>query len=152
MRLKLEHRLGVATPADIIWEIIADLPRWTDWNPIHPRADGVIAFGASLDVDLIVMGQPPQRLSPKVISWTPNELLHWQQKDALGLLVSTRYIEIDTLAETGCIFSNGELFEGLAVRFMPKHSLAARRAGFVAMGEAMKVRAETLWAERQLAN
>jgi hypothetical protein len=109
---------------------------------------GTIAYGATLDLDLALPGQPPRTIAPKVISWTPNELLHWRLTAARGWIVTTRYLEIDILSDVGCIFSNGEIFAGLGSGFLPRPMLIAARQGFVAMGEAMKTRAEAVWAIR----
>ena len=31
---KIEHRIGIQAPADVIWEILADIPGWEAWNPL----------------------------------------------------------------------------------------------------------------------
>ena len=42
MPVKLEHRIGVQAPAEVIWESLFDVPGWEGWNPLYPRAAGVI--------------------------------------------------------------------------------------------------------------
>ena len=50
--LKIEHRIGVQAPPDVIWESLADLSTWADWNPLYPNAAGQIRIGETLDLDL----------------------------------------------------------------------------------------------------
>ena len=50
MNFKVEKRVGVRAPSDRIWEIIADLPGWDQWNPIETGAAGTIAFGGSISL------------------------------------------------------------------------------------------------------
>jgi hypothetical protein len=59
---------------------------------------------------------------------------------------TTRYIEIEALTETGCIFSNGELFRGRFAPLLLRRMAKDIRKGFAAMGEAVKARAEASFA------
>ena len=54
-------------------------------------------------------------------------------------------MEIEALTETGCIFSNGEIFDGLFEPFLSRRLRRDLRAGFAAMGAAVKARAEMTW-------
>ena len=146
--MKIEHRVGVATPADVIWSVISDLPGWAAWNPLYPEAHGVIGYGEKLKLTVVIPGQAPRVIEPRVVDWTPDEAIHWQLSMMRGLVKSIRYLEIETLGPNNCVFSNGEIFSGLlgprAVRPMRK----AIRQGFEAMGEAVRERSEALWRER----
>ena len=142
---KIEHRIGIKAPAETIWSVIADIERWSDWNPIYPKAQGAVRIGSTLNLELALEGRKPQVIRPVILDWVPNEQIHWRL-NALGGLVNTiRYLEIEKLSETGCIFANGELFRGplgpLAVRSLR----SPIRRGFAAMGEAVKARAEASW-------
>ena len=65
-----------------------------------------------------------------------------------GLVDTIRYLEIETLSDTGCAFSNGELFQGLIGPFVARGLRRSLRRGFTALGESLKDRAEALWRER----
>ena len=147
--MKIEHRVGVAVPAEVIWAVISDLPGWAAWNPLYPEAHGVIGYGEKLKLKLALPGQEPRIIEPRVVDWTPDEAIHWQLSMMKGLVKSIRYLEIEALGPTNCVFSNGEIFSGLlglrAVRPLRK----SNRQGFEAMGEAVRERCETIWRERQ---
>jgi hypothetical protein len=145
MPVKIEHRLGIRTPAETIWEVISDIAGWKDWNPLYPDAEGALRMGERLTLQLALPGQAPRTIQPTIIDWVPNEQIHWRLKLAGGLVSSVRYIEIEQLAETGCIFSNGEIFRGLAGPPLARRLRPSIRAGFIAMGEAVKARAEAAW-------
>lgn len=148
MTFKIENRLGVAAPPLVVWEVIADLPAWSEWNPLYTRAEGTIGFGKILTLTLEMPGQEPEVIQPVISSWTPEDLLHWRMSLSGGFLRSTRYLEIHTLTENNCIFSNGEQFSGVASWFFPRSLKRSLRQGFVAMGEALKERAEAIWRDR----
>lgn len=147
--MKLEHRIGIGAPAEIIWEILADIPAWPTWNPIHPKAAGQVRFGERLTLTLALPGQPHEVIEPVISDWTPNEAIHWRHSHTHGLARSIRYLEIEALSATGCGFSNGEIFHGLLGPRLARRRRSSLHRGFVALGEALKARAEALWAERK---
>jgi hypothetical protein len=147
--VKIEHRIGVKAPAGVVWEILADVPGWTRWSKLYTRASGVIGFGERLKLEVATPGLPPLAIEPVVFEWEPHQLVHWKLTSLGGLLESVRFFEIDALSESGCIFSNGEMFGGLlgpSRRAMKQRG--ALRQGFTALGESMRDKAEALWRER----
>ena len=145
MSLKLEHRLGIQAPPEAIWAVLFDIPGWARWNPLYPEASGQVRIGSKLTLKLTLDGREPQIITPTIIDWVPNEQIHWSLKMLGGLVKSTRYLEIEALGETGCIFSNGELFEGALGPSIAKRLREPIRAGFAAMGEAVKAEVARTW-------
>lgn len=143
--VKIEHRIGVKAPAETIWAVLADIEAWADWNPLYPKAEGRLRIGGPLTLELALPDRKPQTIRPVIVDWIPNEQIHWRLNTLGGLVRTTRFLEIEKLTETGCIFANGEVFAG------PLGSMAVRslgrtiRRGFAAMGEAVKARAEACW-------
>ena len=142
---KIEHRIGVQAPARVIWEVLADLDAWSEWNPLYTQAVGRIAIGDTLVLTLNLPDESPETIRPVITDWTPASLLHWKLSLAGGLVRSVRYLEIDELAEANCIFANGEIMGGLLGRYVAKRMGRKMYRGFAAMGEALKVRAEAQW-------
>jgi len=145
MSVKIEHRLGLPVPAEAIWAVISDFNHWSEWNPLYPRAEGVLRIGAPLSLDLALPGQAVRQIKPVILDWVPNDQIHWRLSLAGGLVKTIRYLEIEKLSETGCIFSNGEFFRGPLAGFMPRRLKSAMRQGFASMGEALKRKAEASW-------
>ena len=146
---RVEDRIGVQAPADVIWEIVADLDRWAEWNPTYTRASGVIRIGEPLALTLLLPGQSPPEIKPRVVDWVPGEQLHWQLKMLSGAIRTLRYIEIESLGPASSVVDNGELFQGLMGPSLGKRMAGPVRRGFRAMNEALKDRAEAAWRERQ---
>ena len=147
MAYRVEHRIGVAAPPDVIWEVLADLPGWAAWNPLYGRAEGRLLIDSRLELEQRLEGAPPRTIRGQVVDWVPNGQIHWRET---GLLRSAvRYLEIEKLTEEGCIFSNGVLVDGALSRYDGRRGKARLRAGFAAMGEAMKAQAEAASAARR---
>ena len=149
MAFRIEHRIGVQAPAETIWEIVADLPKWSEWNPLYPEAQGRIGLGEKLQLALALPGEGQRQLQPRVMDWEPASQVIWRL-DLVPMLAHTvRYIEIEKLSDTGCIFANGEFFHGLVGEQIGKSKRRVIHQGFSQMGEALKARAEAMWRQEQ---
>lgn len=147
--LRIEHRIGIQAPAEVIWEVLADLASWEQWNALYPRASGQIRIGGTLELVLALPGQQPQQIKPTVLEWVPNEQLHWRLTMLGGLVKTTRFFEIESLAAASCIVSNGELFAGIMGPRLGKRMGRTIYRAFAEMDDALKVRAEASWQARQ---
>lgn len=146
--LKLEHRIGVQTPTEAIWPMVADIAGWPAWNPLYPKAEGKLAFDSILMLEVALPGERPRLIKATITDWTPGEQIIWKVSLFGGFLRSTRYIEIESLGEESSIFSNGEIFEGPLLNLMTRSQKKAIKAGFTAFGEAVRDRAEAGWRAR----
>ena len=149
MPVKLEHRIGIQAPAEVIWESLINVEGWEAWNPLYPRAAGVVRIGSTLSLDLALPDRPVETITPTILDWAPEDHIHWTTRSRWGLTKTIRYIEIEALSETGCIFSNGEIYRGYLGERYARSNRRAIRAGFASMGEAVQRRAEAAWRERQ---
>lgn len=145
---RVEHRIGIQAPVDIIWEILADIPGWESWNPLYPKAAGELRIGEILELTVALPGEPLRHIEPVIFDWTPNDQIHWRLSMMGGLVQSVRFLELEVLGDASCIFSNGELFTGLLGGAVANSKRRAIRKGFTAMGEALAARAEATWRSR----
>lgn len=142
MPFKIEHRIGVQRPAEQVWAAIYDLEAWKDWNPMYPEALGKLLISAPLTLTEKVDGHA-ETYQAVVADWVPHAQIVWTRTSFGGLLRHVRYFEIEKLTEVGCIFANGELYQGLlAGLLVPKGRRRKLRRAFAALGEAVKVRTE----------
>ena len=141
--IKIEHRVGIQTPPEVIWRFASDISGWPAWNPLYPEASGHIGFGELLTLTVALPGQKPRVIRPTVVDWTPNDQIIWRLNLFGGLIRSTRYIEVEKLGDANCIFSNGEIFEGPLQGLIGRKLRKSIKAGFTAMGEKVRELAET---------
>lgn len=148
MSTRVEHRIGIAAPSDAIWDVLTDFPRWREWNAVHPEFNGKLSIGGPVEFVEKVGEREPKRLAAVVEDWTPRDMIHLRVSRGL-MNKSLRYFEIEALSETGCIFSNGEIYDGLIGSEVAKLSQGDRFRAFRDLNEEVKRRAEQLWAERR---
>ena len=141
MRIQIEHRIGVQVPATEAWRHLSDLESWGAWSAMYPKASGKLQIGAPLTLTEVIPGDEPQDLTAQVVDWVPNAQIIWTHKSG-RFLRRIRYFELQTLTDDGCVFSNGEIYEGFGARFVSKDLKRALRQGFTELGEAFKAMAE----------
>lgn len=138
---RIENRVGVKATADRIWEIMADFPGWSDWNPIETGLEGALAIRAPLVLSERIPGLPERRVSAVIGDWQPYAQLFWTERRGWQFN-AVRYYEIEQLDVGSCIVANGQIFSGLRGEgFFAKHRKTLR-AGFEQAGEALRLRAE----------
>ena len=143
--LRIEHRIGIRAPAEVIWDILYDVEHWAEWNPLYVQAAGQIRIGSQLDLTMVIGDEPPMVIHPVVLEWVPNDQIQWRLKMMGGLISTTRFLEIEELDTAACIFSNGEIFGGLMGPSVGKRMGRKIYRAFLAMDEALKERAEAVW-------
>ena len=149
MKRAVEHRLGVRAPAEIVWEVVSDFETWHQWNPLYRKAEGQMKIGTMLTLEQHLPGEPAKVIAPMVQDWVPYEQLHWRSSRMGGFVTAIRYLEIENMGPENATFSNGELFMGPLLRFIPREERRRLRAAFTHMGEAVRDRAEAIWSERR---
>ena len=147
MAFRIEHRIGVAASAEVIWDLISNLEGWAAWNPLYPEAKGKLAIGEALRLTEALPDKPPRSISPVVVDWEPRAQILWRL-DSGFMSRSVRYLEIESLSETGCIFANGAFFHGMLGEQAAKNARRAIQAGYDGLGEAVKRIAEQRYREQ----
>jgi hypothetical protein len=148
MAFRIEHRIGVAASPDTIWGLISDLEGWSQWNPLYTEVEGRLSIGQKLKISEAAPGGGARIIAPTIVDWEPPAQILWREDG--GLMSRTvRYLEIEALSETGCIFSNGAVFHGLLGEHAAKSQRGAIYRGYEALGEAVKRESEARWASER---
>ena len=147
MSFKIEQRIGVPRSKEQVWAVLCDLPAWKDWNPMYPEVSGKLLVSAPLHL-VEKVGGKKETLDVTVAEWVPNQQVIWVRRTHGGLVRQVRYIEMEALSETGCIFANGTLFEGrFASLLVSKGRRNALKAAYRGLCEAMQARVEAGFGE-----
>ena len=74
--------INIAAPARIVWGILTDMPRYSEWNPFCIRAVSTLAMGAPVEMTLANY-LAPGTLMPNVeyiCAFESERLLSWELK------------------------------------------------------------------------
>lgn len=137
MDFRVENKIGVPATSDALWEVLADLERWTHWNPVFVEAEGTLGFGAPLSLVERIEGLGERRVQARLGDWVPYSKLVWAERRGWQF-TSTRYVLIDEITRGSCIVTNGEIYGGMrGESWFMKHRRTLRLA-CEAMNEALR--------------
>ncbi len=132
-----------ATP-ERVWSILLDFPSHPNWNPFIRSIEGVAKVGDRLTVFIQPQGSKGMTFHPAVLTVIPNAELRWRGRLFLrGIFDGEHYFQINRIAPRHIRFVQGEKFSGVLVPFAKSSLEGGTKAGFVAMNQALKSRAES---------
>ena len=129
-----------ATPEQV-WDVLADLAAYPEWNPFIRSASGRLAEGAKLTLRMVPPESRAMTFRPTVLAARPGQLLRWIGRLIVpGIFDGTHQFALEDLGGRTRM-TQSETFRGLLVPFTGK-TLARTEEGFRALNQALKERAE----------
>lgn len=139
----LHTETGILAPAGRVWTILADFPRWSEWNPFVTRLEGDLRVGAALLARLQLPGRAPMVMRPRIVMLETGRELRWLGALGVrGIFDGEHGFRVVPEAVGRCRFEQFETFSGLMATPILWLVETATREGFLAMNRALKARAE----------
>ena len=138
----IHAELGVGAPAQVAWEVLADLEGWARWNPVM-RGEGRFEEGARPLITIANPGAKPVELRPKIIRVEEGREIRWLRRLGVpGLFDSEFGMRIAAEDAGRCRFEQFGIFRGLLANAIVARNAKAFEMAFQAMGRAFKREAE----------
>ena len=136
-------QIDIAASPERVWSILMDFSAYPQWNPFIRSLSGVAKPGEKLRATI----QPEERRAmtfrPRVLKAANQQELRWLGHLGFpGLFDGEHYFQLTTLSNGYMRFTQGERFSGILVGMFVASMEAATKAGFNAMNQALKNRAE----------
>lgn len=130
------------TPA-AAWATFAAFGTYSHWNPFIKKLEGDLAVGATLNVTLQPPGGDPMDFTPEVLEYEPGRALRWVGHFGVsGVLDGEHSFRFEQTEDGRTRFVHGERFTGLLTPVFALLMSEQTQAGFEAMNQALKARAE----------
>jgi len=143
MQHQLHTEVDIHAAPDVVWDVITDLDRYAEWNPFIVEAAGTPAVGEQLTNRLQPPGGRAATFRPKVTEFETGETFEWLGRFGLpGVFDGRHRFEVRPTPSGGTTVTHTEQFTGVLVRMMRSSLDSRTKAGFEAMNEALKARAE----------
>ncbi len=140
---ELFTEIEIGAPAEKVWDILMDFKAYPDWNPFVREIEGDAALGGRLRVALKLEGRKPMVFKPRVEGHESRQEFRWLGHLILpGVFDGEHAFLIESLAEERVRFIQRERFHGILASLLLKGIEAQTLAGFEAMNQALKERAE----------
>lgn len=134
---------AIAAPADRVWQVLTELPRYPEWNPFIRRARGSLAVGGTVRVRVSAALGLPLRFRARVLACEPGRELRWRGSVAADwLAVGEHSFRIEPIDDQHVRFVQRETLGGLLPRLLARLVAREARRGFAAMNSALAQRAE----------
>ncbi|MCW5890327.1 MAG: SRPBCC domain-containing protein [bacterium] len=143
--MTLDETVVVAAPADVVWQVVTDLPRYGEWNPFVVACRSTLVPGEPIVMRVRVFrafAQPQRELVLEHVAGT--RLCYGVAPDRLGALASRRCHHVEPLPDGRARYRSHFVLSGWLAPLV--QTLLGRRlaAGFQAMTAALARRAEAL--------
>jgi len=131
-------RCAIRAPAERIWALLTDAPRFPRWNSTVTRLDGEIALGSKLALTVPIA--PKRTFRPRVTKLDPNREMIWSDGFA-PMFRGVRTFTLTPLPDGTSEFAMTEVFSGLMLP-MIRRSLPDFAPAFEAYAADLKRAAE----------
>jgi hypothetical protein len=139
------HRIEIAAPPELVWDIVSDFEGWPSWNPLYIATRGHAEPGGTLRFSVRLEGMKPQNGTAHVVTVRPGELLEYRISGLGGLVRNFRFVEIEELSPTRCAVTNGEVIGGPLGGLLFKAMGMKVGKGLEGMNLALRSLAERKW-------
>jgi hypothetical protein len=132
----------IAAPVATVWSVLTAASEYADWNPFITSLKGELVVGSRIDARIEPPGGRPMRFRPTITEVDEGKRLEWLGRLVLPGIVDGRHsFALVTLGDGRTRFTQSEQFSGFLVPFATT-VLERTRAGFEAMNDALRLRAE----------
>ena len=128
-----------AEPA-VIWAVLVDGPKWTEWDSAVVRVDGTIAAGEKVTVFPEV--NPKRGFPVRVVEFRPGERMVWRGGMPFGLFTGTRTYTLSRQSNGRVRFDMREEYAGPLAGLIGR-SIPDLSPSFTRFANGLKDRAES---------
>jgi len=134
-----------------VWEVLVDLPAYSEWNPFIVEGSGSVAEGERLELRMALPGWEPMTIEPRLLAVDPERELRWRGQLVLpGLFDGEHSFVLTSLADGRTRLDHSERFAGLLLPIARFVVYDETEAAFHAMDAALAERARTITGSMEL--
>ncbi len=137
----MQHEVRIAGQPEDVWNVVADLGTYEEWNPFFVKAAGELRVGEKLQVTMQPVGKKTQSFTPKVLALDEQKQIVWRGRLGIpGLFDGRHTFTIRRIDEKTVLFTQHEKFSGVLV---PIARLGPYKQGWERMDHALRQRVES---------
>jgi hypothetical protein len=146
---RIEETLEIDAPADVVWQVITDLPRYGEWNPFVVACRSTLVVGETIEMRVRIFSGLAQPQRETVLEHLPLErLCYGLPGGRLGALASRRCHELRAAGAGRTRYQSRFELSGFLSPVVRALLGARLERGFGAMTAALRRRAEDLGGRR----
>ena len=139
----IEAVIEIDAPVQAVWAELSAVSTYPEWNPFITAFEGELVVGSRVEVRIAPPGGRPMTFRPTITAVEDERRLEWLGRLLVPGVVDGRHsFQLEDLGQGRTRLTQSEAFSGVLVGLTGK-TLERTRAGFEAMYQALRLRAET---------
>lgn len=151
MSVTINYRIEIDAPKDLVWEVIADMPRYGEWNKFVVACRSSLQIGEPISMQVRVLPFMAQPQKEFIFDHEPGKKLSYGIHMPLGALDSHREHVLEGLSEERTLYQSNFQLSGWLSPLVGLFVGAQLRRGFSDMSYGIKDRALELLKQAQAA-
>ena len=148
MTFVIDQTVEINAPAETVWKVITDLPRYGEWNPFCLECYSSLKPGESIEMT-VQLTSKPQKVVEWINDFVPGRRFAYNMKPVpLGALASLRSHDVESLGPTRARYRSYFELRGWMMPLVRALYGSKLVQGFGGMTEAIGRRAEQLAKQR----
>ena len=140
--LENRYQIEIKASAETVWEILIDLEKYAEWNPLLYQVSGKVALGETV-IAYAKTATKDMKFVCKVTKVEPLREFAWRFPVIHPILFRGEHIfRLEPTSDDSVIFIDREWFKGLLLPTQAKDLRTNGLAAMVEMGKALKDKAE----------
>ncbi len=136
------NEIELKAPAEQVWQLLTDLEKYSEWNPLLYRGVGKVEPGEIIEVSAKTASKDMKFIC-KVTEVEPYHKFAWKFHVIHPFLFRGLHIfQLESIDERTVRFIDREQFEGLLLPTQAKDLETNRLSAMIEMGNALKKRVE----------
>jgi hypothetical protein len=141
---EIRTEIEIACTPQRLWAVLMDFAAYPSWNPFIRSITGSAQTGGKLTVAIQPSGGKAMTFRPTVLVSKAHSEFRWLGHFLFrGVFDGEHYFEITPIAAGAVRFVQGEKFSGALVGLAKSSLDRGTKAGFIAMNQSIKARAES---------
>jgi hypothetical protein len=133
----------IAAPVETVWAELSAVSTYAEWNPFITTFEGTLVVGTRPAIRIAPPGGRPMNFRPTITVVEEGKRLEWLGRLIMpGVFDGRHSFQLEAIGDDRTRLTQSEEFSGLLVA-MTGSVLDKTRAGFAAMNEALRLRAES---------
>ncbi|WP_330249540.1 SRPBCC domain-containing protein [Nocardia sp. NBC_00565] len=145
MSLVIDATVEIDAPAELVWQVITDFPRYGEWNPFCVEASSTLVPGEPIDMLVKTSGSSTRRQREWIRSHTPGTEFSYSMKPTpVGALHSLRSHKVTALTPDRTRYESHFELAGWLQPVVAALLGKNLKNGFAGMTEGIQKQAESL--------
>lgn len=139
---RIQAVIEIDAPVQTVWAELSAVSSYAEWNPFITSFEGAFVLGTRAAVRIAPPGGRPMVFRPTITHVEDGARLEWLGRVGLpGIFDGRHSFQLEAIGDDRTRLTQAEEFSGVLVP-LTGSMLEKTRAGFEAMNEALRLRAE----------